>query len=106
MKKNLIFNFYRAILERKVYGIGLCCSTMKGVDYVLNMLMLTMIFIIVMLLILLMLKDIGKKILLSFVFVLASIVLFLISFIVGGWEGMVLGAVSISLFVASLIALI
>ena len=68
--------------------------------------MLTMIFIIVMLLILLMLKDIGKKILLSFVFVFASIVLFLISFIVGGWEGMGLGAVSISLFVASLIALI
>ena len=53
-----------------------------------------------------MFKDIGKKILLSFVFVFTSIVLFLISFIVEGWEVMGLGAVSISLFVASLIALI
>ena len=68
--------------------------------------MLTMIFIIVMVFISMMFKDIGKKILLSFVFVFTSIVLFLISFIVGGWEGMGLGAVSISLFVASLIALI
>ena len=67
--------------------------------------MLTMIFIIVMVFISMMFKDIGKKILLSFVFVFASIVLFLLSLFIGGWEGMGLGAISISLFVASLIAL-
>lgn len=68
--------------------------------------MLTMIFIIVMAFISMMFKGIGKKILLLFVFVFTSIVLFLISFIVGGWEGIGLGAISISLFVASFIALI
>jgi len=65
-----------------------------------------MIFIIVMVFISIMFKDIGKKILLLFVFVFTSIVLFFISFIVGSWEGMGLGVISISLFVASLIVLI
>ncbi|WP_264371365.1 YesK family protein [Virgibacillus necropolis] len=39
-------------------------------------------------------------------FTFISIVLFFISFIIGRWEGMGMGAVSISLFVASIIALI
>ena len=72
----------------------------------LSLVVLTVIFIIVIVLISLIFKDIGKKVFLLLVFVFISIILFFISFLVGGWEGMGLGAVSLSLFVASLIALI
>jgi len=72
----------------------------------LSLVVLTVIFIIVIVLISLIFKDIGKKVFLLLVFVFISIILFFISFVVGGWEGMGLGAVSLSLFVASLIALI
>ncbi|MGK9487585.1 MULTISPECIES: YesK family protein [unclassified Bacillus (in: firmicutes)] len=37
---------------------------------------------------------------------MVSIILLLISFFVGGWEGLGLGAISISLLIASVIALI
>ncbi|UDF16406.1 YesK-like family protein [Bacillus pumilus] len=40
------------------------------------------------------------------VLMLVSIILLLISFFVGGWEGLGLGAISISLLIASVIALI
>lgn len=72
----------------------------------LSLVVLTVIFIIVIVLISLIFKDIGKKVFLLLVFVFISIILFFISFVVGGWEGMGLGAVSLSLFVASIIALI
>ncbi|WP_250629528.1 YesK family protein [Bacillus subtilis] len=35
-----------------------------------------------------------------------SIILFIVSFIVGKWEGIGIGAISVSLFVSSVIALI
>ena len=79
---------------------------MKGVDYVLSIVALTVISIVVILLISLIFKDIGKKILLPLAVILISIVLFFISFIVGGWEGMGLSAISLSLFLASIIAFI
>lgn len=72
----------------------------------LGLVVLTVIFVIVIVLISLIFKQIGKKMLLPLAFVFISIILFFISFVVGGWEGMGLGAVSVSLFVASLIALI
>ena len=72
----------------------------------LSLVVLTVIFIIVIVLISLIFKDIGKKVFLLLVFVFISIILFFISFVVGGWEGMGLGAVSLSLFVASIIPLI
>jgi len=72
----------------------------------LGLVVLTVIFVIVIVLISLIFKHIGKKMLLPLAFVFISIILFFISFVVGGWEGMGLGAVSVSLFVASLIALI
>lgn len=40
------------------------------------------------------------------VLMMVSIILLLISFFVGGWEGLGLGAISISLLIASVIALI
>ncbi|ASN07364.1 hypothetical protein CFK40_10550 [Virgibacillus necropolis] len=51
-------------------------------------------------------KRIEKRVLFPIAFTFISIVLFFISFIIGRWEGMGMGAVSISLFVASIIALI
>ncbi len=71
-----------------------------------SLVVLTVISIIVIVLISLIFKDIGKKTFLPLGFVFISIVLFFISFLVGGWEGMGIGAVSVSLFIASLIALI
>lgn len=72
----------------------------------LELVVLTVIFVIVIVLISLIFKQIGKRMLLPLAFVFISIILFFISFVVGGWGGMGLGAVSVSLFVASLIALI
>ncbi|MDY0394946.1 YesK family protein [Virgibacillus halophilus] len=69
-----------------------------------SLVVLTVIFIIVIALISLIYKNIEKKIFLSLAFVFISVVLFFISFIVGGWEGLGLGAVCISLFAASFIA--
>ncbi|KAA6452743.1 YesK family protein [Bacillus swezeyi] len=40
------------------------------------------------------------------IFMLGSFVLLIISFFVGGWEGMGIGAISVSLLIASIIALI
>ncbi|WP_168746994.1 YesK family protein [Bacillus mojavensis] len=40
------------------------------------------------------------------VLMVLSIILFIVSFIVGRWEGIGLGAISVSLFVSSVIALI
>ena len=71
----------------------------------LSLVILTIVFIIVIILVLLLSKDTGKKVFLSLAFIFISIVLFFISFIVGGWDGMGLGAVSVSLFVASLIVI-
>lgn len=48
----------------------------------------------------------GKRIILPLAFVFISMMLFFVSFVVGGFEGMGLTAVSVSLFVASAIALI
>lgn len=71
-----------------------------------SLVVLTVIFVIVMVLISLVFKEIGQKMLIPLAFVFIGIVLFFTSFVVGGWGGMGLGAVSVSLFVASLIALI
>lgn len=51
-------------------------------------------------------KRLEKKILFPIAFGFIGIVLFFISFIIGGWEGMGVGAISVSLFIASIIALI
>lgn len=51
-------------------------------------------------------KDIEKRVLIPIVFGFISTLLFVISFIIGGWEGMGLGAVSVTLFVASIASLI
>jgi len=102
-----VYIFYVIIYSRKSYSAnGPDYSAMKGVDYVLSIVALTVISIVVILLISLIFKDIGKKILLPLAVILISIVLFFISFIVGGWEGMGLSAISLSLFLASIIAFI
>lgn len=67
---------------------------------------LTMIFMIAIVLLSLISKEIKRKVLFPVAFSLISIVLFFVSFILGRWEGIGLGAVSASLFVASIIALI
>lgn len=66
----------------------------------------TIIFIIAITLISLFSKRLEKKILFPIAFGFIGIVLFFISFIIGGWEGMGVGAISVSLFIASIIALI
>lgn len=74
--------------------------------------MLSLVFIIVLfsiILIYISLLGSKKKSQLQFVipliFTLISILLIIISFIVGRWNGMGLGAISISMFLASIIAL-
>jgi len=71
-----------------------------------SLIILTLIFVAFIILLSLLVKRIGVKLLFPITFTILSIGLFIMSFIVGGWGGMGLGAVSISLFVASLIALI
>ncbi|MEW9678050.1 YesK family protein [Lentibacillus sp. L22] len=66
----------------------------------------TIIFIIAITLLSLFSKRLEKKILFPIAFGFIGIVLFFISFIIGGWEGMGVGAISVSLFIASIIALI
>ncbi|MEI3597643.1 MULTISPECIES: YesK family protein [unclassified Oceanobacillus] len=66
---------------------------------------LTLLFISAAILLSFIPKGLGKKILIPIAFVFVSIILFFTSFLIGRWEGMGLGAVSVSLFVASIIAL-
>jgi len=54
----------------------------------LSLIVLTVTFIIVIVLLSLIFKDIGKKVFLSSAFVFISVVLFFISFVVGGWDGL------------------
>ncbi|GIN73943.1 hypothetical protein J14TS2_44180 [Bacillus sp. J14TS2] len=47
-----------------------------------------------------------KGVLVPIIILLISLVLFALSFVVGGWEGMGLGVISLSLLIASFISLI
>lgn len=71
-----------------------------------GLILLTIISSIVIVLISLISKRIEKKVLFPIGFLFVSIVLFSISFFIGGFEGMGIGAVSVSLFFASVVALI
>nr|QRZ18408.1 hypothetical protein JUJ52_01240 [Virgibacillus sp. AGTR] len=64
-----------------------------------SLLGLTLVFIVVIVIISLPLKQ--MKFLVPLIFILFSIILFIISTIVGQWEGMQLGVISASLFIAS-----
>ncbi len=64
-----------------------------------SLIILTLIFVVLIILLSLLVKRIGIKLLFPITFTFLSIGLFLMRFIVGGWGGMGLGAVSISLFV-------
>ena len=66
---------------------------------------LTLFFIIAAILLSFIPKGLGKKMLFPIAFVFVSIILLFISFTIGRWEGIGLGAISVSLFVASIIAL-
>lgn len=66
---------------------------------------LTLFFIAAIILLSFIPKKLDKKIIFPIVFVFFSIILFFTSFIIGRWEGMGLGAISVSLFVASIITL-
>ncbi|AIF42837.1 hypothetical protein X953_06045 [Virgibacillus sp. SK37] len=78
----------------------------KGVYYMLSLVFLTICFIIGIQLLSLIFKEIGKKILLALLVILINIGLFFYSFIVGGFGGMGFFAVSVSLFIASMIVTI
>ena len=67
---------------------------------------LTIIVTIAIILLSFISKGLEKKILFPTVFVFISIGLFFTSLIIGRWEGIGLGAISASLFVASIIAFI
>ncbi|WP_232217776.1 hypothetical protein [Virgibacillus sp. SK37] len=72
----------------------------------LSLVFLTICFIIGIQLLSLIFKEIGKKILLALLVILINIGLFFYSFIVGGFGGMGFFAVSVSLFIASMIVTI
>jgi hypothetical protein len=72
----------------------------------LSLVVLTVIFVIGIVLISLIFKRVEKRLLLPLAFVFISMILFFSSFVVGGFEGMGLTAVSVALFVASAAALI
>lgn len=72
----------------------------------LGLVILALISVIVITLLSFLSKTIGKKILYPVAFVCISILLFISGLIVGEWAGMGLGAVSISLFIASTVSLI
>lgn len=78
----------------------------KGGECMLGLVILAIISVIVITLLSFLSKTIGKKILYPVAFVCISVLLFIIGIIVGGWEGMGIGTVSISLFVASTVSLI
>lgn len=67
---------------------------------------MTFIFAIVIMLLSLISPDLSKKVLLPLTFVVISLIMYVFSFIIAGWEGIKIGVVSISLFVAALISLI
>ncbi|MBR7795769.1 hypothetical protein GT022_06875 [Agaribacter marinus] len=69
-----------------------------------SLLGLTLVFIVVIVIISLPLKQ--MKFLVPLIFILFSIILFIISTIVGQWEGMQLGVISASLFIVSPVSLI
>lgn len=71
-----------------------------------SLIILTLIFAIFMILLSFLANRLEIKLLFPVAFTFISIGLFIISFIVGEWGGMGLGAVSIAVFIASLIALI
>lgn len=71
-----------------------------------SLFILTIIFIIAIILLSQFSKRLEKKVLFPIAFIFISIVLFFISFIIGGWEGMGMGAISVSLFIASIVSLI
>jgi len=72
----------------------------------LDLVALTLVFIIAITFISYLSKQIEKRILFAIAFVFISIALFTLSFFIGGFVGMGLTTLSISLFMASLIALI
>lgn len=71
-----------------------------------SLVLLTLILVVVIVLISLITKRIEKKVLFPIAFSFISIALLFISIPIGGFEGMGVGAVSVSLFIASVIALI
>ncbi|WP_430786952.1 YesK family protein [Virgibacillus flavescens] len=71
-----------------------------------SLIILTLTIVVLIILFSLLVKRLEVKLFFPIAFVFISICLFIISFTVGKWEGMGLGAVSVSLFVASSIALI
>ena len=75
----------------------------KGANNMMSLVILTVIFIIAITLLSFISKRIEKKVLFPISFVFISIIVFGVSFFVGGWEGIGLGAVSASLFIASII---
>lgn len=80
---------------------------MKGaVHCMLSLVTLTMILVSVITLLTFVFRNTKGWILIPVSISMISILLLNISFIVGGWEGMGLGAVSIALFIASIISLI
>jgi len=71
-----------------------------------GLIILTLVFVAVVILVSLMFKEIGQRIFTALAFGLISVIFFFISFVVGSWEGIGLGAVSVSLLLSSFIALI
>lgn len=72
----------------------------------LSLIVQTIIFVIAITLTSFIFKRIEKRMLFPIALVLMSTVLFFISFKIGEWTGIRLGAISVSLFIASIISLI
>lgn len=71
-----------------------------------SLVILTVVLFIAITLLSFISKRIEKKVVFPISAVFISIIVFVVSFFVGKWEGMGLGAVSASLFIASIISLI